>query len=329
MDSRIVIVDPFESDELLELAELSGMPFTRVRAWHFEPSPADRVITTIPLPRGAAADGLGVVVDVAVPAGIGERWPERVVTLRHGREDVLAYLSGSDAPGGRVVGVVGLAGGLGATTLAACLARTLAGHPIAVALLDTDPVPSLESRLGFTEGGGVRWADLAGEDGPLLPQRIDAALPVWHRVRIATCDGRGVDGAPFLAVAHALSRTHDVTVVDLPRAPGPDGAALLRRCDDVVVLLGGRRAELAAWERLRAVVGPATLHPVVRGGGELAAGDVARELGCAVIALGLERAVAAGAAHGAQPGDRARGAVMKAARVLAGRMLADRVAEAS
>lgn len=311
MDACTVIVDPFEDEDLLELAELSGLPYRRVRAWPFGEEP-ERLVTTVPVPRGAGAGVLGVVPGVAVAPKLGEAWPERVVSLRHGREDILAYLSGADAPGGTRVGVVGLAGGIGSTTLAACLARTLADRPLAVALMDTDPVPGLGTRLGLDGIPGVRWADLTEESGPLLPQRLH--LPVWHRVRVATSDSRGVAGTPFPAAAHALSRISDVLVLDLARtAPAEDVIAL----DHLVVLLSGAPAELAAWTRLQSSVPTAALHPVVRTDGELSPPEVARRLGIAVIALGVERA---GAGHGVQPGDRRRGAAMTAARLLADRL---------
>lgn len=312
MDSRIVIVDPFEDEDLLELAELSGLPYTRVRAWPFGTEPADRFLSTVPVPRGAGRTVLGVVPPVAVTPTLGEAWPDRVVTLERGREDILAFLSGADAPGGRRIGVIGLAGGIGATTFAAALARTIATHPLAVALMDTDPVPGLASRLGLDGVDGARWADLAAESGPLLPQRLQ--LPTWHRVRVATSDARGAAGAPLAAAAEALSRTCDVLVVDLPRTALAEEP--VTRFDHLVVLFAGTEAELPAWHAMRGVA-PA-LHPVVRTGGPLSPAEVARRLGQAVIALGLERA---GTGRGVQPGDRRRGAVMTAARILADRLV--------
>ncbi|MGM0384819.1 MAG: hypothetical protein ACQERF_02390 [Actinomycetota bacterium] len=315
MDARIVIVDPFDDEDLLELAELSGLPFTRLHAWPFEAQPVDRLVSTVPVPRGAGREALGVVPTVALTPKLGEAWPERVVSLRDGREDILAFLGGADAPGGTRVGVVGLAGGIGTSTLAACLARALADRPIAVALMDTDPVPGLASRLGLDGYPGLRWADLTDESGPLLPRRLD--LPVWHRVRVATSDVRGAAGAPFTAAANALSRTHDVLVLDLQRTT--DGEDLLGQCDHVVVVFGGTAGEVAAWERLRTTAPRPTLHPVVRAGGGLAPGDLARRLGTPVVTLGTERTAVA--TRGVQPGDRRRGAVMTAARLLADRVM--------
>jgi len=315
---RTMIVDPFLNDELLELAELSGVPFTRVRSWGFDPSPPERIVTTVPLPRGVGGDVRGGALDVDVPRGVGERWPERVVSLPRGRADVLAWLGGAERPGGRVVGVIGLAGGLGTTTLAAALARALAGTPLAVAQVDPDPVSTLEERIGLVGVPGPRWADLAVEDGPLLPHRIDAVLPVWRRVRVVTSDERGMSGAAHLPGVHALARTHDVTVVDLPRAVLTGDAALAGRCGDVVVLMAGLAAERAAWERLRALLPAAVLPPVVRTGGEVSPGERARELGAPVVALGAERP----GGTVVQPGDRRRGAVMTAARALAAAVVA-------
>ena len=314
MDARIVIVDPYADEDLLRLAELSGLPFTRVHAWPFG-ADAERMVSTVPVPRGAGREVLGVVPGVARAPKLGEAWPERVVSLRDGREDILAFLGGAEAPGGIRVGVMGLAGGVGTSTLAACLARALAIRPIAIALLDTDPVPGLASRLGLDGHTGLRWADLAEEEGPLLPRRLE--LPVWHRVRVATSDVRGAAGAPFAAAANALSRTHDVLIMDLQRTA--DGEQMLGQCDHAVVLFGGTAGEVAAWERLRTTQPRPALHPVLRSGRGIGAAELARRLGVPVVALGTERA--GQGMHGVQPGDRVRGAVMTAARLLADRVM--------
>lgn len=312
MEPRIVLVDPFRDEQLLELVRLSGSPVDSVRVWPFELRPDDRVVSTVPVPRAAVNRALGVLVGVPATPGVGEAWPTRVVTLDQGREEILAAAGGADQPTRRVVGVVGLSGGVGASTLAAALARHLATLPLAVALMDLDPTPALENLLFLRAEGGARIADFAAETGPLLPHRCAAVLPTWNRVRVATNDHRGRHGAPVEALAHALARAHDVLVLDLPRATVLDGGTGIGElCDDLVTVGAGRPGESEVQGTLRARFGRSNVVEVQR----TAVSRQAWSPGCA-LRLGTEKA-AHDVEHGVQPGDRPRGAVRVAAGQLA------------
>lgn len=317
MDCRIVLVDPFHDQDLFELVQLAGAPVKPVHAWPFDLRPEDRVLSTIPVPLAATDRVLGVLVGAPTVPGIGEAWPRRVVSLEQGREDILALVGGAEQPRGRVVAVLGLSGGIGATTLAAALARRAAGVPLAVALMDLDPTPALERLLGLRVQGGARIADFAGERGPLLPERCAARLPVWNRVRVAASDGRGHGGAS-LVLAQALARAHDLLVLDIPRgllaAGNGAGEVLAGLCDDAVMVRSGRPGERAAIEGLRPQLGAARVHQVLRAGRL-----PAEALHGGVVRLGHER-IGADVEHGVQPGDRPRGAVMSAAAGLAVRL---------
>lgn len=306
-----VVVDPFEHGELRELAALTGLPVRTCTAWPFDLLPRDRVISTVPVPRAHAGDVLGVVVGMAPAPGIGEAWPERTVRLEDGATAVVAHLSGDSDPAGRLVAVVGLRGGIGTTTLAAALARTLAEEPLAVSLLDSEPIPRLRALLGVTDG--LTWADLAAGNGPLLPHRMDSGLPLWERVRVLTADERGSSPERFLAAIHALRCTHDVVVADLGRDLA--GLALLRP-DLTVLVLEGELVDIAAASRILDSA-PGECVAAVRSGSVIPPAEAAMRLGVDVVALGTERGSGVAAAHGCRPGDRPRGAIMRAARDIA------------
>ena len=119
-----------------------------------------------------------------------------------------------------VVGVVGARGGVGASCLAAVLARACANEQLAVALVDLDGAgPGVDLTLGIEHDGGLRWADLDGSDGTLPGRALEEALPVWHGVHVLSADWRGGPAQSLaLSAVDALAAGHDVVVLDLPRA---------------------------------------------------------------------------------------------------------------
>lgn len=315
-----ILLDPTNDPTLSDLAELAGVPVRRCERWPFDLEAGSRVVSTVPVPHAHAATTLGVLTPTSPQPGAGETWPEVTIPLDDGAEMVIAYLAGAvtdaaeAASGATVVGVWGLRGGIGTSTLAAALARVIAEDPLAVALVDADPVslvwPHVQSQ------GRLAWADLAGESGPLLPHRLDANLPVWHRVRVLAADGRGSVPAVGPAVG-ALATTHDVVVVDSGRVALPGARTR-------VPVLTGTREEVEALGRLVAERGEAErIVPVVRAGGEISAREVAHHCDVPVVHLGSERGSSAAARHGMAPGDRPRGAVARAARAVAAQLDVD------
>ncbi len=308
-----VVVDPFGTTALRELAELTGLQVRTSRVWPFDLGPRDRVVSTVPVPRARSGDVLGVVVGTFTPPGIGEAWPDRTVTLEEGAAGIVAHLAGDSDPSGMVVAVTGTRGGIGTTTFGAALARILAEEPLAVAFVDTDPVPRARALLELTEG--ISWADLAGETGPFLPHRIDASLPVWERVRVLASDHRGMAGLRPGAAVHALACALDVVVVDSGR-----DLDMAREFQPTlfVPVLAGDLADIEFVGRLRmSLDSSCAVVPVVRAGGAMRPEEAALRLGVEVVALGIERNGAAAAAHGSRPGERPRGAVAQAARAVA------------
>ena len=141
-----------------------------------------------------------------------------------------------------VIAVVGASGGVGASTLAAALARRLAERGEAPVLVDADLTGGgLDVTVGAEHLAGLRWPDLTelrgGVDGPALLR----ALPLDRGVRLLSArrprdpEGRP-DEAARLAVHDALARLGPV-VIDVPRAD-PSRDAILARCGHAVVVAG-------------------------------------------------------------------------------------------
>ncbi|MCE1179690.1 MAG: hypothetical protein LWW86_11790 [Micrococcales bacterium] len=145
---------------------------------------------------------------------------------------------------GLVVGVLGASGGLGASTLAAGLARCWsASSP--VALVDGSVgMGGLDVTACAEHAAGLRWDDLAEARGGFDGRRLSAALPrAGDGVRVLSSSGRAVGPRPAPEVieeaVEALASVHERTVLDLPRGRGlVAGGDLVGECDVVVVLAG-------------------------------------------------------------------------------------------
>lgn len=85
----------------------------------------------------------------------------------------------------RVTVVVGAVGGVGASTLAALLARrrAAAGGPALLVDLDLGR-GGIDVLLGLERAPGVRWPDLAGVRGTLALDDLDGLLPRWRGVDV-------------------------------------------------------------------------------------------------------------------------------------------------
>ncbi len=314
MSSRVVIVDPFESAGIAELADLSGAPWIRVRSWPFEVGPQDRVVTSIPVPMGARSKVLGVFTGVSTPAMPDEAWPDLTVLLDDNRAQILAHMGGANAPPCPRVGVVGMRGGVGVTHLAACIARTATHHPLSVALVSNDPHSPLTE---WTKSPDA-WPRL-DLDGPLLPHRLTKSVPLWHRVRLLA--GRCPSPDAARTVGASLARCHDVVIEDrgrLTRAGDIEGVDLL------VVVFSGERCDFDAWDFLSdgitvPVIALARTHPT----GTIAVpAEIADYLGTSVIVYPHEKGARLAAAHGGEPGDRTRGGGAKVAGEIVSRIMA-------
>lgn len=226
----------------------------------------------------------------------------------------------------RTLGVLGAHGGAGASVLAAVLARAAVRGGVATALVDLDPVSGgLDLLLALEHDPGLRWADLDAGAGPFLP-RLSLSLPDWRGVRVLSGDARGGRSPDDQVVAPALTalgQSHDLVVLDLPRAvlatadrPGP----VVGLGPEVLLVTGCDVRSAAAAVTASRLVRSAGLtgHLVVRRGPASAARatELAEQCGLPLAAvLGEERSLRAGLERGIAPGD-TRGPLLAAARRL-------------
>ena len=231
-------------------------------------------------------------------------------------------------PRARILCLTGARGGLGTTTLAGALARTLAASGTEVALVDLDPAGGLGLVLGAESRSGLRWADLPQDEDTFHPLRLQGALPHWHRVPFLTGDGRGrvPRGAAAGPVLRALAGANDLVVVDLPRGQAPPAGAqvLLVAGLDVRSAVGAEAlaTELAIRADGTGQVGtagvPGLAGIVVRTVGEdVTVEDLEAMTHATCLAqLGTDRAVARRCSRGEDPTE-ARGVLRQAAAALA------------
>ncbi len=162
-----------------------------------------------------------------------------------------------------VVGVVGAAGGVGASTLAALVARRLS-RTTATALVDLDPAAAgIEVTVGLEEVDGARWPDLRAAGGDVRGSDVLALLPRWGSCAVLSADRTrpdAVDAGVRVDVLHALASTVGAVVLDLGRASVVEGDAPLPACDAVVVV---------ARPDLRSVAGLVAMRPRLDAAGAL------------------------------------------------------------
>lgn len=118
-----------------------------------------------------------------------------------------------------VVAVVGAAGGVGASTLAALLARHSAARGAGTVLVDLDLWRGgIEVLLGIEAVPGVRWPDLKQVRGRLAAADLEGVLPRWGRVEVlsATRPASLLEPAAVEAVWASLVAARGTIVVDLP-----------------------------------------------------------------------------------------------------------------
>jgi secretion/DNA translocation related CpaE-like protein len=231
--------------------------------------------------------------------------------------DTLADV-GERASPGRVVGVVGGAGGAGATTLACALAQWHAVRGPTL-LVDADPLgPGVDRLLGLEDRAGARWEGLAETSGRLGARALRESVPREGALGVLTWSGprRRLDVPTTRRVLEAAVRGHDLVLLDLARQGGSSLVELVDRCDDLLVVTPATVPGLAATARLVADLereGRAGL--VVRPGG-LSDADAARVTGLPVVAtVGEQRGLAASVDRGLGP-LAGRGPLARAARDL-------------
>ncbi len=265
MDDRPLIItdDVLVLDDLLRLAAAAGVEVSHAREpdsrarWRSAPLvliDAGLVARAVDarLPRRSGV----VVVSTAEPDS--ELWAhcvrlgvDRTLLLDRSDEVLIGLLSDALSGGtanGLCVAVLGACGGAGASVFAGALgfaaARAGGGVNDQVLLVDCDPLSAgLDVLLGIEENAGLRWADLAARSGRLSADALQQALPGVKvgsgRVGVLS-HGRHPEGEissdVMNVVLDAGRRSGAVTVLDLPRQPGPAADLVLEQADLTVLL---------------------------------------------------------------------------------------------
>ncbi|PKH40684.1 helicase/secretion neighborhood CpaE-like protein [Nocardioides alpinus] len=280
---------------------------------------AERVVALAP-PRRPGVHVVGVAPGDTVFRAAVELGAVSVVDLPQGAEwlvDALADV-GERASPGRTIGVVGGAGGAGATTLACALAQSYAARAPTL-LVDADPLgPGLDRLLGMEDLPGVRWEGLGETAGRLGARALRESVPRRELLGVLTWSGlrRRLDVPTARRILPAAVRGHDLVVLDLARQGGPALTELVDRCDDLLVVTPSTVPGLAATARLVADLGRSGRAGLVVRPGGLSDADAEQVTGLPVVAaVADQRGLAASVDRGLGP-LAGRGPLARAARDL-------------
>lgn len=282
-------------------------------------------------PPGGLVPQASVLIDsVDERNGSDPPWPGAIPVSRKADSGVVRLPEDSDdfvdavatalaRSGSRKVGVLGCRGGIGASLIAALLARELAVSTGPVALVELEG--GLEVMLGIEDVPGPRWVDLTEDAAPFIGPGLVDLLPRWHQVVVLCRDERGLAEPRVMQQAlRAVAGTVEALVVDLGQRED-----LVAEVDGVVLVTSAEPVSLAravamAGE-LRRCRPEVDVRVALR---EMPGIDVDRaalaEL-CGVddiTAIPHARGLASDLAHGMTPGDRRRSRLVRVARTLAG-----------
>lgn len=294
--------DPSLLDELARLAAAAGVdpvvscdPVAALASWRRAPLvlvgadlAAETAAAHVPRRSGVHLVGWsqvdGEVLRSALALGA-----ESVAELPTAEDRLVQVLTdvGEEPALGRTIGVIGGAGGAGATTLACALGQVGAGlGPTLV--LDTDPLGAGADRvLGLELADGIRWDALQQTTGRLGSRSLREAVPRRGQLGVLSWAGGPTGRLEPRVVREALSaarRGHDLVVLDLARHGGDLVDELATRCDRLVVVTPATVPALASTVRLVARLTALGCSPclAVRPGGVRLA-DVQRAAGAPVV----------------------------------------------
>jgi secretion/DNA translocation related CpaE-like protein len=245
--------------------------------------------------------------------------------------EVLTDAGDGGRSSGLTVGVVGGAGGVGATVFAAALARTAARHGPTL-LVDTDPLGAgVERVLGLERARGVRWDAMAATTGRLGARALRESLPRDDDLSVLAFPTRRTGAPPAFAVRGVLSaarRGFDLVVLDLPRHGDAALAETMSRCDRLVLVSGLTVPAVTAASRVAATFPDAVPAGLVTRGtaGTVSPEEVASLLKLPLVAAmtdqrGLDEAVDLGAG----PVRTGRGPLARAARACLAELTVERL----
>lgn len=249
--------------------------------------------------------------------------------------EVLTDVGDGGGPTGVTIGVIGGAGGVGATVFAAALAQVLATRERTL-VVDADVLGAgIDRVLGLERADGVRWDALTQATGRLSARSLREALPRRDRLSVLSWPADRSAQVPAFAMREALSagrRGFGAVVVDVPRHPDPVVEEVLARCDHVVLVATLTVPAVAAAARVarRLPSGPGTGLLLRGGAAGIAPHEVARVLGLPVLAtMGDQRGLDEAVNLGVGPLRSTRGTLARAARQVASCLLDRRRASAA
>ena len=234
--------------------------------------------------------------------------------------EVLTDVGDGGGSPGVTVGVVGAAGGVGATVFAAALAQVCAAEGRTL-VVDADVLGAgMDRVLGLEQVDGIRWDALMQATGRLSARSLREALPRRDRLSVLTWPVDRTSSLQAFAMREALSaarRGFATVVVDVPRHPDPVVDEVVARCDHVLLVSTLTVPAVTAASRVarRLPAGPAT-GLVLRGAAAgVAPHEVGRLLGHRVVAtMGDQRGLDEAISLGVGPLRSRRGTLARAAR---------------
>lgn len=278
--------------------------------------PGVHVVGTGVLPDLLFRDALGCSAESVAALPASDAW----------LIELLTDAADGAATRGTVIGVIGGAGGVGATVFAAALGQVLGSRGGAL-LVDADVGGAgLDRVLGLEKATGVRWDALVQATGRLSARSLREAVPGRDGLSVLTWPVHRSPGLPAFAVREALSagaRGFKSVVVDLPRHPDPVTDEVLPRCDHVILVTTTTVPAVTAAARVARRLPTSTSRVLLRDrAGGVSQFDIERLLRLPVLATmsdqrGLDEAISLGAG----PLRFRRGNLARAAREVAGVLL--------
>ena len=237
--------------------------------------------------------------------------------------ETLSNVGEGTNPPAVVVGVIGGAGGAGASVLAAALAR-VSSWTQPTLLIDADPLGAGSDRLfGLEFAEGARWDSLVGVHGRLSGWSMRDSLLNDDGLSLMCFPQTGsVSLTPdaIRRVIDAGSRGFDMVVIDLPRHLDPACEEAIARCHEMVVVSTTTLAAVASVSRLiqRLPFSRSTPRLITRGNGLVAPHEVAQTLKIPLhTSMGNQRGLDEDIDLGAGPVRRHRGPLARTAQALA------------
>jgi len=250
--------------------------------------------------------------------------------------ELLTDVGDGGAAPGVTIGVLGGAGGAGATVFAAALAQVAADWGPTL-LVDADPIGAgIDRVLGLESADGIRWDSMLQTTGRLSSRSLREALPRAGQLSVLTWPQDRPASLQAFAMREVLSagrRGFDVVVLDLPRHHDAVVEETITRCDHVVLLstLTVPGVTSAARVATRLPEFSPERHLVTRGNrAGVTPESVSRLLRMPLLAaMGDQRGLDEAIDLGAGPARSRRGALARAARACAGALLPERSAAAA